>query len=95
MSPFFNKLFHILISSVLVNPYPIRAKKKYTIPLPTWLRFSKSIVQSTSTVWLARGACVFCSTIHDFFGNNAIPPAWTSMLPESWDESKTDSKGET
>ena len=95
MSVVFNKLFDMLISSVLINPYPMRAKKKYTIPLPTWLRFCKSIVQSTSTIWLARGACVFCSTIHDFFGNNAIPPAWTSMLPESWDESKTDSKGET
>ena len=75
----------------------MRAKKKNTIPLPTWLRFCKSIVQSTSTIWLACRACIFCSMTHDFFENNAIPPAWTLMLPENWDKSKTatDSKGET
>ena len=55
MSVVFKKLFDILISSVLINPQPMRAKKKTeknTIPLPTWLRFCKSIVQSTSTIWL-------------------------------------------
>ena len=25
---------------------------------------------------------------------NAVPPSWTLTLPESWDESKTDFKGE-
>ena len=25
-----------------------------------------------------------------FIGNNVIPPSWTLILPESWDESKTD-----
>ena len=28
------------------------------------------------------------------FGNDVVPPSWTSILPESWDESKTDFKGE-
>ena len=40
----------------------------------------------------ARVACkagVFCSAIHD-----VIPPSWTLILPECWDESKTDIKGE-
>ena len=27
-------------------------------------------------------------------GNNAIPPSWTLLLPESWGESITDFKGE-
>ena len=27
------------------------------------------------------------------FGNDVLPPSWTSILPESWDESKTDFKG--
>ena len=26
--------------------------------------------------------------------NNVVPPSWTLILPESWDESKTDFKGE-
>ena len=25
---------------------------------------------------------------------NVLPPSWTLILPESWDESKTDFKGE-
>ena len=25
---------------------------------------------------------------------NVVPPSWTLILPESWDESKTDFKGE-
>ena len=28
------------------------------------------------------------------FRNNIVPPSWTLILPESWDESKTDFKGE-
>ena len=28
------------------------------------------------------------------FRNNVVPPSWTLILPESWDESKTDFKGE-
>ena len=28
------------------------------------------------------------------FGNDVVPPSWTLMLPESWDESKTDFEGE-
>ena len=72
----------------------MRAKKKYhSTSYLAWVW--KSIVQSTSTISLARRACVFAARSMIFFGNNAIPPAWTLMLPESWDESKTDSKGET
>ena len=29
-----------------------------------------------------------------FFRNDVSPPSWTLILPESWDESKTDIKGE-
>ena len=29
-----------------------------------------------------------------FFRNNVILPSWTLILPESWDKSKTDFKGE-
>ena len=29
-----------------------------------------------------------------FFGNDVVPSSWTLILPESWDESKTDFKGE-
>ena len=29
-----------------------------------------------------------------FCGNNVIPPAWTLILPENWDESKTVFKGD-
>ena len=28
------------------------------------------------------------------FRNNVVPPSWTLILPESWDESKTYFKGE-
>ena len=28
------------------------------------------------------------------FGNDVVSPSWTLILPESWDESKTDFKGE-
>ena len=28
------------------------------------------------------------------FGNDVVPPSWTLILPESWDKSKTNFKGE-
>ena len=45
------------------------------------------VLQVNYTIYLHE-----CSLQYDprFFGNNAILPAWTLILPESWDKSKTD-----
>ena len=45
------------------------------------------VLQVNCTIYLHE-----CSLQYDpqFFGNNAILPAWTLILPESWDKSKTD-----
>ena len=51
---------------------------------------------NTSMIWIqACKAGIFWSAFNDFFGgNNAIPLSWTLILPENWDESETNFKGE-
>ena len=70
----------------------------------SWARLKTESKTGRPWAWAceARAACVackagvFCSAIHDsfFFRNDVFPPSWTLILPESWDESKTDIKGE-
>ena len=39
-------------------------------------------------------AGVFWGEILELFQDNVVPPSWTLILPESWDESKSVFKGE-